>query len=371
MNIEIDNYVNYKESEISGRYITNDSIASLNSKYNSSICGYSVNNLPINYFKIGSGPLKILIWSQMHGNESTSTKALFDSISFFNLHEPIMLKELTLLVIPVLNPDGALKYTRANYNNIDLNRDAVDLSQPESVVLKDMYNSFKPDFCFNLHDQRSIYSTSNFNSSILSFLSPSADLARRETVSRITSMKIILDVFNNIKKIIPENIGRYNDEYNINCVGDTFQSLNTPTVLFESGHYSQDYNREVSRYYMSLSITFAIRSIYTKSYNLLNHKNYYKITENSTCLCDIYIKNIKIKQSSFQFNDLSIMFNEKLSSDLKEIEFIAEISEFGKLDKISGHLIVDFISIDEIYDVSVENDLNKIMLNVNKLRIIQ
>jgi hypothetical protein len=122
---------------------------------------------------------------------------------------------------------------------------------------------------------------------------------------------------------------------------------------------------------MSLSITFAIRSIYTKSYNLLNHKNYYKITENSTCLCDIYIKNIKIKQSSFQFNDLSIMFNEKLNSDLKEIEFIAEIIEFGKLDKMSGHLIVDFISIDEIYDVSVENDLNKIMLNVNKLRIIQ
>ena len=131
-------------------------------------------------------------------------KLFFDSISFFNSHEPIMLKELTLLVIPILNPDGALKYTRANYNNIDLNRDAVDLSQPESVVLKDMYNSFKPDFCFNLHDQRSIYSTSNFNSSILSFLSPSADLERRETVSRITYMKIILDVFDNIKKIIPE-----------------------------------------------------------------------------------------------------------------------------------------------------------------------
>jgi hypothetical protein len=65
------------------------------------------------------------------------------------------------------------------------------------------------------------------------------------------------------------------------------------------------------------------------------------------------------------------MFNEKLNSDLKQIEFIAKISEFGKLVKMSGHLIVDFISIDEIYDVSVENDLNKIMLNVNKLRIIQ
>ena len=371
MNIEVDNYADYKELEISGRYITNESIANLNFKYNAKVCGYSVNNLPINSFNIGSGPIKILIWSQMHGNESTSTKALFDSISFFHIHEPEMLKKLTLLVIPILNPDGALYYNRENFNNIDLNRDAVNLSQPESILLKGIYNKFKPDFCFNLHDQRSIYSTNNFNSSILSFLSPSADIERNETVSRITSMKIICEMFNNMKKIIPENIGRYNDEFNINCVGDTFQSLNTPTILFESGHYSQDYTREVSRYYMSLSITYALRSIYNKSYNLLNHKNYYKIPQISTSLCDVYIKNIKIKRSSsVNKGELSIMYKEKLNSDLNEIEFVPEISEFGKLDKLSGHLIIDFISIDKVFDISVKNDLNEIMLKVDKLRNI-
>ena len=64
MNIEVDNYADYKELEISGRYITNESIANLNFKYNAKVCGYSVNNLPINFFNIGSGPIKILIWSK-------------------------------------------------------------------------------------------------------------------------------------------------------------------------------------------------------------------------------------------------------------------------------------------------------------------
>ena len=42
--------------------------------------GYSSQNKPIVSFNIGSGPLKILGWSQMHGNETTTTKALFDLI---------------------------------------------------------------------------------------------------------------------------------------------------------------------------------------------------------------------------------------------------------------------------------------------------
>ena len=371
MNIIVENYTDYKEKEIFGRYINNDSIANLNSKYSSEICGYSVNNLPIHFFKIGSGKTRLLIWSQMHGNESTSTKALFDSISFFCNYEQKIYDDLTILVIPILNPDGALKYTRNNYNNVDLNRDAVDLTQPESLVLKKVYNDFNPDFCFNLHDQRSIYSTVNFNSSILSFLSPSSDFERNETDSRVKSMKIILDIYDNLRKLIPNNIGRYNDEFNINCVGDTFQSLNTPTILFESGHYSQDYTREISRYYTSMAITYAVKSIYSKRFNLQNHKDYYNIPENSTNLCDVFIKNIKIKQSSScQHINLSILYKEKLNLGSKEVEFLPEISEFGKLEKVSGHLESDFISIDNVFDISDNSDLNEIIIIAKKLRNI-
>ena len=52
----------------------------------------------------------------------------------------------------MVNPDGAKLYTRVNANEVDLNRDSVNLSQPESKVLRNVFEEFKPDYCFNLHD---------------------------------------------------------------------------------------------------------------------------------------------------------------------------------------------------------------------------
>ena len=48
-----------------------------------STVGYTVQNRPINLLKIGSGDYHVLMWSQMHGNESTTTKALLDFIPWF------------------------------------------------------------------------------------------------------------------------------------------------------------------------------------------------------------------------------------------------------------------------------------------------
>ena len=59
----------------------------------------------------------------------------------------------------MLNPDGATLYTRANANAVDLNRDSQDLTQPARRVLRATFERFKPDYCFNLHDQRTIFGT--------------------------------------------------------------------------------------------------------------------------------------------------------------------------------------------------------------------
>ena len=45
------------------------------------------------------------------------------------------IKNFTFYIIPQLNPDGAKLYTRNNFNDVDLNRDAIKLSQPESKCL--------------------------------------------------------------------------------------------------------------------------------------------------------------------------------------------------------------------------------------------
>jgi hypothetical protein len=52
----------------------------------------------------------------------------------------------------MLNPDGAALY-RENANKVDLNRDSKHLQS--RVSLRAVFE-FKPDYCFNLHDQRTI-----------------------------------------------------------------------------------------------------------------------------------------------------------------------------------------------------------------------
>ena len=46
--------------------------------------GLSVNGQVIRSYTLGSGPVNILMWSQMHGNETTSSKALLDLILFIS-----------------------------------------------------------------------------------------------------------------------------------------------------------------------------------------------------------------------------------------------------------------------------------------------
>ena len=234
-----------KEQQLFGRYITNSMIEPLLNKLPKnakvSVEGLSVEKRSIYSIKLGTGKKRILLWSQMHGNESTTTKALFDIINTLQKQNSI-LESCTLLIIPILNPDGAEAYTRLNANEVDLNRDAQALTQPESKVLRDCFERFQPNFCFNLHGQRTIYSVAKTNkSATLSFLSPAEDAERSITKTRKIAMELIVAMNKNLQKLIPEQIALYDDGFNHNCVGDTFQSLGVPTILFEAGHYKDDY----------------------------------------------------------------------------------------------------------------------------------
>ena len=217
-------FFKYKEEALSHRYITNNHIEpllkKLNSEFSVNVIGTSVNSASIYGVRIGSGPKKILIWSQMHGNESTTTKAVFDLLnSFFQNNDEFkyILEGCEICVIPMLNPDGAKSYTRLNANEVDLNRDAQDLSQPESVVLRAVFDDFKPDFCFNLHGQRTIYSAGESNkSATVSFLSPAQDADRMVTLNRKVAMEVISVMNDNLQEQIPNQVAIYDDGFNLN-----------------------------------------------------------------------------------------------------------------------------------------------------------
>src|SRR5690606_38992762 len=99
-----------------------------------------------------------LLWSQMHGDEPTATMALMDIFRLlqsenrdFETAKALLKNELTLLFIPMLNPDGAQSFKRRNAMEVDLNRDALRQTNPEARILKSVRDEYEPLFGFNLH----------------------------------------------------------------------------------------------------------------------------------------------------------------------------------------------------------------------------
>ncbi|MET0758974.1 MAG: M14 metallopeptidase family protein, partial [Flavobacterium sp.] len=248
----------FKEQSLHGRYITLSDIEpllhKLDVKGHVKITGQSVLEKPIYQVEIGTGKTRVLLWSQMHGNESTTTKALFDFLNLLNSDSEIgnnLLNNFTFCCLPMLNPDGALLYTRENANKVDLNRDSQTLSQPESKLLRAIFERFKPHYCYNLHDQRTIFGTENTNKpATVSFLAPSYNEERDINEVRMKAIDVIVAMNETLQHYIPNQVGRFDDSFNINCIGDTFQSLNVPTILIEAGHFPKDYDREETRKYV-------------------------------------------------------------------------------------------------------------------------
>ncbi|MFV5696392.1 M14 metallopeptidase family protein [Flavobacterium sp. LB3P122] len=338
----------YKEKSIHGRYITLDSIEPLLQKLNTNkqlkVIGKSVLGKSIYSYQIGDGETKIFLWSQMHGNESTTTKALFDFLNVLNSGSDLakqLLTNFTFCSIPMLNPDGATLYTRENANKIDLNRDSQNLSQPESKILREIFEAFKPDYCFNLHDQRTIFGVSNTGKpATLSFLAPSYNEEREINESRLKAINLIAGINEVLQGYLPNQIGRFDDSFNINCIGDTFQYLGVPTLLFEAGHFANDYDREETRkfVFMALISSFTILSENVIVDNGIN--KYLNIPQNKVVFYDLMYKNIRINYDGIEkITNFAAQYKEELFEN--QIYFNAYISQIGALENHFGHYVYD------------------------------
>ena len=310
-------YTRNFEDRLKGRYITINHILPLLDHYrevfNVSVAGFSENGVEIPLVSFGKGGKKVLIWSQMHGNESTTTKALFDFFKFITSNKQAtmdLLSKHTFYVLPMLNPDGAALYTRENANGVDLNRDAQALSQRESKVLKSIFDALQPDLCLNMHDQRSIFGIKGPKPATLSFLAPSADILKTITPAREVAMGHIVKMKNYIKAHHHNQIGRFDDAYNQHCVGDNFTSSGAPTILFEAGHFKDDYSREQSRSFVFYAL-IALFDLDTAFQNKdVDYKEYFNVPENQKIYKDVVLYNVRVdgedtlQTISFQYKEI-------------------------------------------------------------------
>jgi len=371
-------YSSFKVLELNGRYINYSNIEKpfqrFSSKFRTTIIGHSTLGIPIPSIFVGSGKIKILAWSQMHGNESTTTKAVIDLLNgFYQYEENEFLKKIlercTLQIIPMLNPDGAKSYTRENANKIDLNRDAKKLTEIESQLLRSEFERFQPDFCFNLHDQRTIFSAGDHAfPATLSFLTPAMDQARTITSSRIKSMQVIAAIEKDLRELLPKQIGRYDDAFNDNCTGDSFQSLFVPTILFEAGHYKGDYQREKTREFVVAAMFSGLNAIASETYKDLDFNDYFEIPENKKLFYDVILREAKLNE---EIVDVAIQFKEVLKNN--KIEFVPIIEKIAPNLPFYGHKEIacgkKMISLEEQKSLGENVLVSNIILNNEVLAI--
>ena len=350
----------HHEKKLEKRYLTLKQIqpflSGLDDLFKLNKIGESFEGRDIYELIFGAGTTSVFLWTQMHGNESTGTRAFFDLIKFFT--EPgehkwladHILKECTVYCIPILNPDGAEAYTRVNAQGIDLNRDVLEVKAPESKLLQEMLKKINPQYCFNLHDQRTIVSVApGHTTATMSFLAPSVDQDRTLTEGRKETMRVIASINEVIQQVIPGRIGRYTDEFYPTATGDNFQKMGHNTILIESGHSKGDYKRKESRRATFLALLEGLRYIGQKD-KQIDHSKYFTIPGNEKKYLDIIVKNSMIAGKK---SDFGILYIEKLQDGV--IVFDPSIDQIGDLTDFNADKIIDGEGLDFVNENDVEN----------------
>jgi hypothetical protein len=114
-------------------------------------------------------------------------------------------------------------------------------------------------------------------------------------------------------------------------------SLGVPTILFEAGHYQNDYYREFSRKMIFIALLSGLRSIYEN--DIVDNKNtiYLQIPQNKIVFYDFIYKNVKINYDGKEIiSNFAAQYKEELVDG--KIQFNAYIAEIGELKGKLGHI---------------------------------
>lgn len=172
------------------------------------------------------------------------------------------------------------------------------------------------------------------------FLAPSYNEERDVNENRQKAINLIAGINDVLQNYIPGQVGRFDDSFNINCIGDTFQFLGVPTILFEAGHYPNDYDRETTRKYIFFSLISSFQLINENDLVINRISDYLNISQNKVVFYDFMWKNIKINYDGIEIiTNFVAQYKEELIEN--KIHFNAYIVEAGELENYFGHYEYD------------------------------
>jgi hypothetical protein len=334
------------------------------------VLGASIEGRTIRMITCGTGPVHVLLWSQMHGDEATATLALLDMFNLLSgpsasegwMRE--MLTGVALHVIPMLNPDGAERVQRLTAVGIDINRDALKLLTPEARILREAQKRLSPAFGFNLHDQDPNSVGQSTNVTTIALLAPAADPERTATPGRQRAMKVAALIATMLKPYIAGHCATYSDTFEPRAFGDNIQRWGTSTVLIESGQWPDDPDKTYVRKLNVVALFVSLHAIAAGSYESADLSAYNELEENGDRMLDIIVRGARVTHASGWTGVADIGLT-KTTLPAHEnaryaVKSIGDLSTFGALKTIDGlpkPIDVSAIGVDKSFSEEQLRDL--------------
>jgi hypothetical protein len=322
------------------------------------VAGESAEGRELRHLTFGSGPTTVLLWSQMHGDESTASMSLADIIRFFDesSDHPLarrIAEGATVHMIPMLNPDGAERFRRRNAQGIDVNRDARRLQTPEGKTLKAVRDVLEPDFGFNLHDQGAAIRVGDSNRGVaIALLAPALNQARDVDDKRRRAMQVASLLVEAMDPLVGGHIAKYDDTFNPRAFGDLMGAWGASTVLIESGAWENDPQKQHLRRTNFVGILTALDAIATGRYAEYDPAVYEKLAYNGRRVPDLLIMGgtIAVRGIPPLQADILVNYDRPL---LKEDAIIGDVGDLG------GFEAQDTLRVDGLYLIPMTATLDE------------
>jgi Zinc carboxypeptidase len=168
------------------------------------------------YATVGDGPDVFWLQARIHGNELHSTEAVLQILKYLassgSADARLIRDRLTVIVIPMYNPDGATANIRQSTTplRIDLNRDWELFQQPESRAFYELWEATRPRLALDLHHMGQspvVAGTNQLNTFQIG--ARSIDPSRMTALQWLTNRQMAMISTAAVSRLGPGNVARY------------------------------------------------------------------------------------------------------------------------------------------------------------------
>ena len=258
--------------------------------------GRSAEGRPLYAVRFGSGPTRVMLWSQMHGDEPSHTLGLADLFAYV-AREPddervrLLSEALTVVAVPMLNPDGAERFLRTNAQGVDVNRDARAWTSPELRALRGLHGEFSPEFVFNLHDQdvRKRVGKSERLTAFALLATPGGP-EMEDDEQRVRGKRLCAAIVRAVQPLVGDRVARFPDEYHPAGSGEFTQRAGSVSVLLECGFWPDDPEKQFLRKLSFAALLGGLQALADGSHADTPLDAYESLEENHTQVFDTLIR---------------------------------------------------------------------------------